>query len=250
MRIIVRSLLWKTVWLVVLFASWNGCVWPSVQGDMKVESEACGEKALTARERRARRAVIVFLDPGHGGADYGCYTKTKPKVYEKFLALSTAFLVRDKLRKMGYQVYLSRYSDEYPELLARVDAAQRRRASLYVALHYNSAPSTEARGIEVFYYDLKKPSMRTKESRRMARAVLSGVVQATGARSRGIKQGNFAVIRETRMPAILVEGGFLTNPEELKDLGNQKYMNLLSKGVAEGIDAYVQQAILKKRTRS
>ncbi len=88
-------------------------------------------------------------------------------------------------------------------------------SDLFVSVHYNSAPSTSAEGIEVFYYGSDKGKERTQASKQLADSVLKNVIETTQAKSRGIKHGNLAVVRKTNMPAILVEGGFLTNEKEI-----------------------------------
>lgn len=193
--------------------------------------------------KRAKKQIVIVLDPGHGGDDFGGASKAKPRTHEKFLCLSTAIMVKDHLQKNGYRVHLTRHNDSFLELQERVDLAHDKNSTIFVSLHYNTAPSADAQGIEVYYYDPKTTSKRTAESKKLAKLVLDGVVANAQTKSRGIKHGNFRVIRETKVPAILVEGGFLTNAAELKQLKSPTYLNKLAKGVAEGIDKYLQQQI-------
>jgi N-acetylmuramoyl-L-alanine amidase len=202
---------------------------------------AAKDKEILAR--RAKKQILILLDPGHGGDDFGGASKSKPRTHEKFLNLSTAIMVKDHLQKNGYRVQLTRSNDTFLELQERVDLAHDKNATIFVSLHYNTAPSADAQGIEVYYYDPKASSTRMTESKKLAQAVLDGVVASAQTKSRGIKHGNFRVIRETKTPAILVEGGFLTNPSELKQLKSPAYLNKLAKGVADGIDKYLQQQI-------
>ena len=81
---------------------------------------------------------------------------------------------------------------------------------------------------------------RTRASKRLANCILYGVVDQTEAISRGIKQGNFHVIRETEMPAVLVEGGFITNRDERGKLRERAYLDRLAFGIAQGIDKYMK----------
>ena len=79
------------------------------------------------------------------------------------------------------------------------------------------------------------------ESKRLASQILDQMIFMTNASSRGVKQGNFQVIRDTVMPAVLVEAGFITNSEERQNLGSQAYLDKLALGVARGVDKYVKQ---------
>ncbi len=179
---------------------------------------------------------VIILDPGHGGTDEG--TKVNA-VLEKRVALVATLLTKTRLEELGYQVVLTRSRDVFVSLPRRVSLANKAQGSLFVSIHFNSAPSPEAKGIEVFYYNSKE-LWRSRASKRLASCVLGGMIDETGARSRGVKQGNFHVIRETSMPAILVEGGFITNKEERIKLRDRSYLDKIALGIAEGIDKYMK----------
>ena len=117
--------------------------------------------------------------------------------------------------------------------------ANNQKSTLFVSLHFNSAPSKEADGIEVYYYRSPDNKERTENSRILAKDVLDNILEQTQAKSRGTKHGNFAVIRQTNMPAILVEGGFLTNDEEMQKIKDPSYLKKLAWGVALGIKDYL-----------
>src|SRR5690606_18690146 len=109
---------------------------------------------------------------------------------------------------------MTRNTDDFIPLPKRVEIASQAKGNIFVSVHFNSSRSTEAQGIEVFFCDSKENRTRTNASKKLADSVLSKVIRRTTANSRGVKKGNFYVIRETEMPAILVEGGFISNPEE------------------------------------
>ena len=138
---------------------------------------------------------------------------------------------------MGYRVILTRNRDLFIPLKERVEIANANKSKLFVSLHFNAAQSTDAKGIEVYYFGKGEP-LRIKSSKQLARNVLSKLLQHTGAPSRGVKHGNFLVIRETKMPAILIEGGFITHGEERNLLKSRAYQEEIAKAVAEGIDHY------------
>ena len=179
---------------------------------------------------------IIILDPGHGGSDEGA------KIHyfmEKRLALMTTLLVRKYLEEMGYRVLMTRSKDVFIPLHRRVSIANKTKAVLFTSIHYNSSPSADAHGIEVFYHS-GSDAKRVKESRKLASTVLGELITHTSAHSRGVKSGNFHVIRETSMPAILVEGGFMTNNEERTNLRDKRYLEKIAKGIALGIDNYLK----------
>ncbi len=194
--------------------------------------------APIAAEEKATKGLIV-IDPGHGGKDFGTHSLKDPRYQEKFLTLSTANLVRTYLRQMGYQTVMTRTEDKFIELNQRAKFANDLNPLLFISIHYNHADSAEASGIEVYYYNAKEDASRTTQSKLLANAVLNKVIGTTQAKSRGVKHGNFAVIRQTEMPAILIEGGFLSNPEERTRIKDAAYLKQLAWGIAQGVQDYL-----------
>ena len=189
---------------------------------------------------------FIIIDPGHGGHDVGTQSISKPRYQEKSLNLVTAQFVKSFLQQLGYQVLMTREDDTFVSLDKRALFANERKPTLFVSIHYNSAPSAEAQGIEVFFYQSKEKKARTIKSKRLAQAVLKNVVAQTQAKSRGVKQANYAVIRETTMPAVLVEGGFVTNEAELQNLKDPTYLKLIAWGIVRGIEEYLSKTLTKK----
>lgn len=179
---------------------------------------------------------LIILDAGHGGTDEGA------KIHyfmEKRLTLMTTLLLRKYLNEMGYRVIMTRSKDVFIPLHRRVSIANKTRAVAFVSIHFNSSPSPDAHGIEIFYHG-GADHKRAQHSRQLAATVLKDLVSQTHALSRGVKNGNFHVIRETTMPAILVEGGFMTNIIERSNLRDKKYLDQIAKGVAIGVDKYLK----------
>lgn len=181
---------------------------------------------------------FVLLDPGHGGQDVGTQSISKPRYQEKSLNLVTAKFAKDYLQQLGYRVEMTRQEDKFISLEKRAEMANEKQPDVFVSIHYNSAPSAQAQGIEVFFYQSKENKKRAAESKHLAQVILKSVLAETDAKSRGIKHGDYAVIRETDMPAILIEGGFVTNEEELERLKNPNYLKKLAWGIAKGVDEY------------
>lgn len=184
---------------------------------------------------------VIVLDPGHGGSDVGTQSLTKPRYQEKNLNLLTARFVKQYLQKMGYKIFLTRHQDVFVSLEKRSALANKYHAQLFVSLHYNSAPSAEAKGVEIFYYSSRQQFKRTQQSRAFAHSVLKSLIKQAKVTSRGVKSGNWAVIREAKMPAILIECGFMTNQEEMQKIKDLNYVRRLAWAIAQGTDAYAQQ---------
>lgn len=190
---------------------------------------------------------VIVVDAGHGGKDEGTQSLEKPIYLEKNLTMSTAFLVKNFLEQFGYKVAMTRQDDVFIALEQRALFANQLKPALFVSIHYNSAPSTDAEGIEIFYYRNDENKNRVTKSKELAQAILDHMLEYTQAKSRGIKHANFAVIRETEMAAILIEGGFLTNANEMQKIKTPSYQKSLALGIAKGVEAYmVKQKLLKK----
>ncbi len=192
-------------------------------------------------------APTILLDVGHGGTDRGARGHI-PYCEEKKITLLTARLVKQYLDQLGYHVVMSRTSDNFVSLPHRVEMADQAQANIFVSIHFNSSRSPEAQGIEVFFCDSKEDRTRSGASKKLASAVLTRIIRRTQAQSRGVKKGNFYVIRETSMPAILVEGGFISNPEERVLLKSRDYQEKIARGVADGIDQYFKARWKERRS--
>lgn len=185
---------------------------------------------------------VIVVDAGHGGKDTGTMSKQDAYV-EKELTLQMAAYLCDCLHQLGYKTVMTRSQDVFVELDERAHFANQREADLFVSVHCNHSVNREAAGVEVYYYKENKPtpSARIQASKLLGGEVLRKILGHTGAASRGLKQQNFAVIRETKMPAILIETGFLSNPQERTRLRDPHYQRALAWGIARGIDSYLKK---------
>jgi len=186
---------------------------------------------------------LVYVDSGHGGSDTGA---TSGGVEEKDLNLSVSLKVRDTLQNMGYTVVMSREDDSFPSLFDRAQEANKIGADIFVSIHHN-AFNGSAHGIETFYYNengnTDNPSAnddkRIENSRKSAEDIQSELIKETGANDRGVKRANFHVLRETEMPAVLVEGGFIDNAIERAKLVLDSYQEKLANAISTGIDRFL-----------
>jgi len=177
---------------------------------------------------------LIVIDPGHGGEDEGC---SREGVMEREINLELARGLADKLSQLGYEVKLTRESnDTQLSLEERVAIAEAAEADLFISIHQNTCEESEstAAGIETWYCEDASGS-----SKRLAQLVHMGAVEKTQALDRELRQsGELYVIRETSMPACLIETGFLSNKKEREAVCNPEYQDKLESGIAQGIDYY------------
>lgn len=169
-----------------------------------------------------------------------------PFCEEKRLCLYTSRLVRQYLDQLGYHVIMTRDSDTFVPLPRRVEIAQQASSAIFVSIHFNSSRNATAQGVEIFFCDSKEEKQKTHASKRLAESILPRVIRRTSANSRGVKRANFFVIRETKMPAVLIEGGFISNPLELSQLKTREYQEKIARGIADGIDSYFKRRGFRK----
>ena len=193
---------------------------------------------------------VVYLDAGHGGYDPGA---SYFGISEKSLTLAIQNRVKAKLESEGYQVVTTRTSDTYVDLTDRSRAANASESDIFVSIHINASGSSAAQGIETYYYQpyAEYPSRinatyhanptRLSMSDTLANAIQSSLINATGAQNQGVKRQTFAVLRETTAPAVLLELGFLSNPQEAARLNTSAYQETLANAIVAGIKRYYEK---------
>ena len=198
----------------------------------------------------------VIIDPGHGGIDDG--TKYFG-LAEKDLTLDVAQRLEPMLKGMGVQTVLTRRDDVYVSLPDRVEIANRLGESnsnvIFVSIHFNQSPSETVDGIETFYADQKIPEStdwtwlgifdhpddhRLDHGENLAADIQGALTSRMQVTNRGIKSRSLYVVRHTRMPAVLVEAGFLSDKVENQMLRNDAYRDRIAQGLAAGILVYTQ----------
>ena len=184
--------------------------------------------------KKVQSKQLIVIDPGHGGFDIGAEVQS---IKEKTLSLQTATLVKQYLHDMGYRVILTRSRDVFVSLKKRTAIANDTKSKLFVSIHFNAFKGPDVKGIEIYYYN-KGSKWRQDASKRLAQLVLNDLVATTHTASRGVKTGNFHVVRETSMPAILIEGGFLTNQQERNHLKDTQYVEKIAHSISDAIDKY------------
>jgi N-acetylmuramoyl-L-alanine amidase len=199
-----------------------------------------------------RSAKTICLDPGHGGKDTG---GVSGKYMEKHYTLPLAEEVAGQLRTAGFRVLLTRTNDTFIELEDRPALANREKADLFISLHFNIGPLGQAKGVEVFCLSPAESSSTNDKGRHvelnaspgnrqdpqntlLAYQLQRALVTGLGAEDRGMRRARFEVLRFTTMPAVLIEGGFLSDADEQKKIADPAYRSRLAAAIVEGIQNY------------
>lgn len=194
------------------------------------------EKEEDAQKPVQQTGKTVVIDAGHGGTDPGASGSADGKTYqEKSINLSVARKVRDILEENGITVIMTRDGDTYPTLTERSDLANLYCANIFTSIHSNSANSSSATGFEVYYSTQNDSNATGLSSSQLAASVSKSIAKNVNLRNRGVKTADHVVTRTCTMPAILVEIGFLSNPDELSLMITDEFQNSFAKGVADGI---------------
>lgn len=208
---------------------------------------------LTNRAQRLAGGLLV-IDPGHGGENLGARARV-PNFLEKEMTLDWARRIERLLAGSAWRVALTRTTDADVSLQDRVAFADRAQADLFISLHFNSMPNGAAEaGIETYcltpqgmashllreYEDDQTKAHANNqfdaENLLLACDLHRALLKKTGARDRGVRRARFmTVLREQNRPAVLLEGGYLSNPEEARAIGSAQYRQKLAEAVAEAL---------------
>lgn len=186
----------------------------------------------------------ICIDPGHGGTDPGAIGTAPANAREPALTLKecnftldVALLLEEELARRGHSVLLTRRRERSLQLAARAAHANRHAAALFISIHANAAANPAAEGIEVFHFpgSVAGKSVADRIMRHLAAAFPDH-------RNRGVKSADFAVLRLTAMPAVLVECEFLTNADRLRRFlscpgKRREIAGAIAAGVTAGPDA-------------
>ncbi len=252
-----------------------GAIITDMGGIESLETEEQDEvkEADAGKKEELVEKFHIFLDPGHGGEDPGAIGKNR-RIKEKDIVLNIALELRDLLEENGYRVSMSRDRDIFIPLPERTAMANRAGADLFISIHANASRRRGARGIETYFFDLSSDRdvlrlaamengvsidkldtlqfiltdmERTpirNQSAMLAASIQENVyrrVDSDGINSRnlGVKHGPFYVLKGAKMPSILVETAFITNPQEEKLLASQRYRRQIAEGILDGIRGYI-----------
>jgi N-acetylmuramoyl-L-alanine amidase len=202
--------------------------------------------------KKAEPFALVILDPGHGGQDSGAMADN---VLEKDLTFDVAQRVDRLLSAQGISTLLTRTGDSYVSLSERTQLINRANNAIVVSIHFDEGLRPDVSGIETYFAAQQSTGVPTiaswlpflqkianvqpnVESQSLAQFVQQQLVTHTQAVNRGTKAEQFYVLANVRHPAVLVEGGFLTNKNESGKLSNANYREQLAVAISDGILKY------------
>lgn len=221
----------------------------------------------------ARRATVVVIDPGHGGADFGA--SGEAGVLEKDVVLRVSERIGRRLVERGFDVVFTRETDDFISLAERTDIANRARGDLFLSIHANSAANVKAEGPETYFLSIKASdaeAMRvamvenqvfrlegtSPDDSYIVGSILGDLIRTEYLRissevaadiqrnlaslgvNRGVKQAPFVVLGGVNMPAALVELGFLTHPDEERRLGQRKHQATMADAIAVAVASHFE----------
>ena len=247
---------------------------PINQKAMKITADIAAASNKLSKKQKASK--IIVLDPGHGGDDVGALSQNK-KLREKDIALSVSKKTASLLKERGYKVLLTRSNDRFIKLRSRTSFANDKGAHLFISIHANAAPNKEKaktmNGIETYFLspsrsersmnaanlenkaDTDEMNYFTKVSFLnflnrekiiasnklaidMQAALLKSVRASYKVSDGGVREAPFWVLVGALMPAVLIEIGYISHPEESQKIANSKYQDHIAKGIADGVDEY------------
>ncbi len=198
-----------------------------VAGWLVTVSGASQQIERPGAEQYLKNKVIV-IDPGHGGRDTGA-TGIKGS-YEKNLTLKTAQLLYDKLKTAGANVVMTRNTDSYLSLSSRVGMSHTHAADAFVSIHFDSILDSSVRGMTSYYYHNYQQSLATTVGKEVA--------SFTKLKDRGVRYGDYHVLRENKRASVLLELGYLSNSAEETLVNSESYLANAATGIYQGLAKY------------
>jgi N-acetylmuramoyl-L-alanine amidase len=208
------------------------------------------------------KVQTVVLDPGHGGYDKGQVSRNG---CEKDFALDVARRLRTILQAKGLRVIMTREGDYFVPLEVRAKIANSARNAIFVSIHFNGtnddpnatgfeifsftprgAPSTSDASVTSSSFNMQPGSTTDGESLALSACIYHSLIGHIPEYDRGIKRARFAVLRLTKVPAVLIEGGFLTDRGESKLIANKDWRGKLAAAIGVGIESYRTLAVQKQ----
>ncbi|RIW37655.1 N-acetylmuramoyl-L-alanine amidase [Bacillus salacetis] len=174
------------------------------------------------------KGKTIVIDPGHGGHDSG--TIGYRGTLEKELTLSTSQLLFDLLRNAGADVKLTRSDDTYYSLNTRVALAHYHDSDAFISIHYDSINDSSIKGYTSYYYH--------QYQKELSQTILDSLSEQLSSKNRGVKKGDYYVIRENKQPAVLLELGYLSNPSEEASVTTHSFQDMAARSIYNGLTDY------------
>ncbi|GAB3792653.1 N-acetylmuramoyl-L-alanine amidase [Virgibacillus kimchii] len=203
------------------------------------EEEVAAEDTTEAEETESQTAGVsttnqslsgynIVIDPGHGGKDPGA---TAGDINEKDLAAQTADHVAEKLRNEGATVISTRSGDYYVSLDERVRISQDYNTHAFISLHYDAFSVIAVNGVSTYFH--------SSADRELAGAIQPSLSSELPLYNRGVMQGNYRVLRHNPAPSVILELGFMSNPNDLAVIQTEDYQRRVAEAVADGLKDYL-----------
>ena len=177
---------------------------------------------------------FIAIDAGHGGDDTGAINQAAG-ITEKAVTLAISQQLQRILESRGHEVLMTRRTDVFVPLGQRAELANTAGTEIFVSLHCNSAENAGATGIETYHHPTSE--MGQVLAAEAHRALIAAFPSH---QNRGVKSANFQVLRETQMPACLVETEFISNNQQAQFLANPANQEKIARAIADGIKIYFQ----------
>jgi N-acetylmuramoyl-L-alanine amidase len=204
--------------------------------------------ADAANPPRSDPQGLIVIDPGHGGFTSGGFDPGalgyKTRLQERVVVLDISMQMKTLLEAEGYRVIMTHTGSTTLDLAGRANVANNAGADIFVSIHANASVRHDYGGHTTYFYaPADKPELfAQRRLRNMLAADIQGeMVKAGGRPDLGVLEANFAVLRATQMPSVLVETAFLSHPEEEQLLGTADYRRRLAEGIVKGINLYFQK---------
>jgi N-acetylmuramoyl-L-alanine amidase len=205
------------------------------------------------RNSSGKKVKNIVIDPGHGGKDPGNIDGAHA---EKTYTLLLAQELRDRLNRSGFNATLTRTGDTFVDLPARPDIARRHGADLFISLHWNSLKTDRSvKGAQIFCLTPAGASSSNaggsligagwspgnkydKKNMLLAYLLQKSLLHEVGVEDHGVRRGRLWVLRVAEMPAVLIEGGFMSNSSEARKIYDAAYRQQMAKAIVDGVMAY------------
>lgn len=216
-----------------LVLSLGGAPEPAPQPPQRQQTAQASRKTTSDKNANERR---VTIDAGHGGHDPGAIGFKG--THEKDVTLQMALRLRKLMQDSGMQVEMTRTKDMQIHLRPRVEVGDAFDSDVFISIHANHVGDPRVTGIETYYF--------TPKSLPLARAVHRKLVTQLKRPDRGIRRNNFVVVKYNKMPAVLVEVGYLSNPTEERLLNNARYQQRAAEAILAGVQEYFRTRSLRQ----
>jgi len=196
-------------------------------GSSRTTAKAATQAKSTSSVSTVGRGKTVIIDPGHGGKDWGAY---RAGVRESSLNMKVASKLEYYLKQNGFRVVMTRRSDSFLSLSRRASIANRYRNAVFVSIHFNATRNTMVRGAETFYAGAA--------GRQLASSIHRELAGKCRMKNRGVRFARYAVLVQTKCPAVLVECGFISNSSERARCVTSSFQTTAARAIADGIRKY------------